>query len=167
MAYVSTAKASPTPLPMLAWWVVTPHHVAHNLKHLFLKHFNGRNAISKNCCLISLLRCKRFEWKHVRSKCEHLLTLVWKLVKLQTIYKWIRTCNRRQPSYKSWGKRVLEVCKQTYGILSLRSWGLRVGLGCLVHPCWPPGCGTDTRNPRQDLPAFPLSYHPCPEMTNI
>ena len=37
---------SPTPLPMVAWWFVTPHHVAHNLKHLFLKHFNGHNAIS-------------------------------------------------------------------------------------------------------------------------
>ena len=46
MTYVSTTKATPTPLPMLAWWVVTPHHVAPNLKLLFLKRFNGDNIIS-------------------------------------------------------------------------------------------------------------------------
>ena len=45
-------KGLPHPLPMLAWWVITPHHVAHNLKHLFHKHFNGYNAISKKNCLI-------------------------------------------------------------------------------------------------------------------
>ena len=75
-----------------------------------------------------VFRNQRFEWKHVFSKCEHLLTLVWKLVKLQSIYTRICTCNR---SCKSWGKRVLKVCEQTYGILSLRSWGLRVGFGLL------------------------------------
>ena len=45
--YVTTTKATPTPLPMFALWVVTPHHVAHNLKHIFLKQFNCHDAISK------------------------------------------------------------------------------------------------------------------------
>ena len=39
---------------MLALWVVTPHHVAPNIKLFFLKRFNDTNAILENIFLILL-----------------------------------------------------------------------------------------------------------------
>ena len=51
-------KGCPTPLPVLAWWVVTPHHVAHNLKLLFLKdydeNFFGFHPFPCHCGSLSL-----------------------------------------------------------------------------------------------------------------
>ena len=52
MAYISTAKVSPTPAAQLAWWVVIPQHVAPNLKLLFPKYFSGTYGISVQIYLI-------------------------------------------------------------------------------------------------------------------
>ena len=62
VTYVSTTKATRTPLLMFALWAVTPHHVAPNLVLLFLKRFNGTNAVLEN---IFWLRYQIFRHNHI------------------------------------------------------------------------------------------------------
>ena len=47
-------KGCPAPLPVLAWWVVTPYHVTHKVEHLFLKFLKYDSVIPKLLSLISL-----------------------------------------------------------------------------------------------------------------
>ena len=46
-------KGCPAPLPVPAWRVVTPHHVTHKVKHLFLKLLKYICDIPRNSSLIS------------------------------------------------------------------------------------------------------------------
>ena len=96
-------KGCPAPLPVLAWWVVTPYHVTHKVEHLFLKFLKYDSVIPKLLTLISLQNITLWSvhiWKRNRTSDWDLLIVAFFLTSVGLL-------RSRRPGWNSNGRDVL------------------------------------------------------------